>query len=153
MPPSYFETLLGAARPGLDDYWREVSYGQINLEGSRVVGWYRLPQPAAAYRAAETTPSDLDLLAGNCIAAADADVHFPDFAGINLVFNQLLGDSTWGGRRCLELDGVSRCYGITWLWPPASAKPAKVVHEIGHTFGLKHSAAGSGEVYGNLGIL
>ena len=150
MPPSYFEVLLGATRPGLDDYWREVSYGQINLEGSRVVGWYTLPQPAAAYRATETTPSDLDLLAGDCIAAADADVPFPDFAGINLVFNQTVDQATWGGRRCLELDGQSHCYGITWLWPDSAAKLNIVVHETGHTFGLKHSSAGSGEVYGNL---
>lgn len=150
LPPSYFEALLGAAHPGLDDYWREVSYGQINLEGSRVVGWYTLPHPTAAYRRAEMTQADLDVLAGDCIATAAADVHFPDFAGINLVFNQPLDLSTWGGRRCLDLDGETRCYGITWLWPDGAAKLNIVVHETGHAFGLKHSSAGSGEVYGNL---
>ena len=150
MPLAFYEQLFGPARPGLDDYWREVSYGQISLEGSRVNGWYRLLHPVAFYQIPGLAEPDLDLLASDCIAAADADVRFPDFAGINLVFNHLLGDSTWGGRRCLELDGVSRCYGMTWLWPHASATPAKVVHEMGHAFGLQHSSAGSGEVYGNL---
>ena len=46
MAPAYFEDLFGATRPGLADYWREVSYGQISLAGSRMVGWYTLPRPS-----------------------------------------------------------------------------------------------------------
>ena len=144
MTPAYFEELLGAARPSLNDYWREVSYDQINLEGSRTVGWYTLPSPSTDYPT--MTEALLDRLMNDCTRVADADVHFPDYAGINLVFNKTLDEAAWGGRRCLEWDGVSCCYGMTWLWPRASAKPAMVVHEIGHTFGLNHSAAGSDEI-------
>ena len=150
MNQAYFDGLFGAARPGLDNYWREVSYGQINLEGSRTVGWYTLSSPSTAYLAVAEAEARLDRLMDDCTRVADADVHFPDYAGINLIFNKTLDDAAWGGRRCLELDGVSRCYGVTWLWPRAPAKPAMVVHEIGHTFGLNHSAAGSSEIYGNL---
>jgi M6 family metalloprotease-like protein len=145
---AYFEELLGAARPGLDDYWRQVSYGQINLEGSRTVGWYTLPSPSTDYPT--MTEALLDRLMNDCTRVADADVHFPDYAGINLVFNKTLDEAAWGGRRCLERDGVSRCYGVTWLWPRASAKQSTVAHEMGHTFGLQHSSAGSDEIYGNL---
>ncbi len=44
-PVAYFERLLGNAYPGLDHYWREVSYGAISLAGSRVTGWHALPHP------------------------------------------------------------------------------------------------------------
>jgi hypothetical protein len=149
-PLSFFEGLFGAAHPGLDDYWREVSYGQISLAGSRVVGWYTLPRPASAYRNEPAAMTDLDLLAGDCAAAADADVRFPDYVGVNLMFNETLDDAAWGGRKCLALDGEPRCYGMTWLWPRAFAKQYTVVHEMGHTFGLHHSFAGRGEIYSNL---
>jgi hypothetical protein len=38
-PRSWFETLMGTAYPGMDYYWRELSYGNITLTGSVVVGW------------------------------------------------------------------------------------------------------------------
>ena len=150
MPRAYFEGLFGAARPGLADYWREVSYGQINLEGSRTVGWYALPRPSTEYLAVAEAEARLNRLMDDCIQVADADVRFPDYAGINLIFNKTLDEQAWGGRRCLERDGVSRCYGVTWLWPRAFVRQRTVAHEMGHTFGLAHSAAGGDEIYGNL---
>src|SRR5437870_1082666 len=44
-PPSYFRMLLtesGAGTGNLLDYFKDVSYGQIDLTGSRVYGWYSL---------------------------------------------------------------------------------------------------------------
>jgi hypothetical protein len=41
--------LMGSSYPGMDHYWREVSYENINLAGSAVVGWYNLPQPRSYY--------------------------------------------------------------------------------------------------------
>ena len=49
-PVSHFEQLMGSSYPGLDHYWREVSYGNIpDLAGSVVVGWYNLPRPRSYY--------------------------------------------------------------------------------------------------------
>ena len=42
-PVSYYEGLMGASDSGLAHYWRELSYGKINLTGSKVAGWYNLP--------------------------------------------------------------------------------------------------------------
>jgi hypothetical protein len=147
---AYFDGLFSAVRPGLDDYWREVSYGQISLEGSRTVGWYALPLTSAEYLAVTEFEARLDRLMDDCTRVADADVNFPEYTGINLVFNMTLDEKAWGGRRCLERDGVSRCYGMIWLWPREFVRQRTVTHEIGHTFGLMHSVAGGDETYGNL---
>ena len=38
--PSWFDTLVsGTSKPGIDHFWREVSYNNINLSGSQVFGW------------------------------------------------------------------------------------------------------------------
>ena len=53
----------------------------------------------------------------DCTAVADADVFFPDFDGINLVFNQqgdAYGRSRGGGER-LTKDGQTQFYGVTWM--------------------------------------
>jgi hypothetical protein len=48
--PSWFDTLVsGTSKPGIDHFWREVSYNNINLSGSRVFGWYNLPHNRAYY--------------------------------------------------------------------------------------------------------
>ncbi len=134
-----FEKLL-FGEAGLDAYWREASYGRINLAGSKVVGWYTLPQPASFYR--DETGADMDLyrLAADCTAAADADIHFPDYVGIGLAFNLDLKVWSRGGRVCLNLDGQSNCYSAFWVWPANSRNRAVVAHEMGHALGLSHSA-------------
>ena len=48
-PVSHYERMIGASYPGLGHYWNEVSYGNINLTGSVVVGWYNLPHPKSSY--------------------------------------------------------------------------------------------------------
>ena len=49
-PLSWFNTLmLGTSPPGLDHYWRELSFNNVNLTGSAVYGWYTLPQPRSYY--------------------------------------------------------------------------------------------------------
>src|SRR5207245_2130638 len=41
---SWFNTLmLGTTPPGLDHYWRELSFNNVNLTGSAVYGWHTLP--------------------------------------------------------------------------------------------------------------
>jgi hypothetical protein len=48
--PKYYRALMGEEAPGLRDYWREVSYGQIDLAGSRVEGWYLMPHSSGDYK-------------------------------------------------------------------------------------------------------
>jgi hypothetical protein len=138
------EEVMGSTYPGMDHYYREMSEGLANLAGSVVVGWYTLPQPRSYY--VLSGGAALGTLSRDCTAAADADVHFPSFAGINLQFNQRLDCCSWGGSRTLTLDGVTRSYPMTWMadWAIGHSVYA---HEIGHSFGWAHSHGAYGAQY------
>jgi len=94
------------------------------------------------------SPVDLQRLAADCVAAAGGAVDWSRTIGLNLVFNADL-DRPRGGEVCLEVNGGSKCYRATWLWPGWYHNQAIWAHEMGHTFGLKHSSVGSGNGYGN----
>ena len=142
-PVSYYEDLMGSAEPQLGHYWNEVSYGNIpDLRGSRVVGWYNLPRPRSYYYYDRVEDGyiepDHGKLKGDCIAAADADVFFPDFWGINLIFNGDIGIRGFGGSERLTLDGHTRFWGTSTITDGFSRNT--VAHEMGHAFGLRHSS-------------
>jgi M6 family metalloprotease-like protein len=136
-PLSYFQNMYSSIRPGLDHYWRELSYNKVNLQGSTAVDWFTLPRPRSYYVGSTTK---LYQLADDCVAAADSVVFFPNYQGINLVFNDSLGCCAWGGWLFLNLDGQFRRYGITWLPPWGYQNISVVAHEMGHAFGLPHSS-------------
>jgi M6 family metalloprotease-like protein len=137
---------MGTTNPGLDHYWREVSYGNMDLAGSTVAGWYDLPRPMSRYQT--RSGYDEDLLAGDCTRAADAEVSFPAFTNVNLMFNGNPDFYALGGTNTLTLDGQTRTYGMTWM-PRFAYEPGSGVngtgqvwlaHEMGHAFGLPHSS-------------
>ncbi len=143
-PLIYFQNMYSSDRPGLDHYWRELSYNRVNLQGSTAVGWFTLPQPRSYYVGSTT---NLDRLANDCIAVADPVVFFPNYQGINLMFNDRLGCCAWGGWTYLNLDGQSRRYGITWLPPWGYQDITTVAHEMGHAFGMLHSSGSYNQTY------
>jgi len=134
---SWFTTLMSSARPGMDHYWKELSYENINLTGSVVVGWYNLPQPKSYY--VDSNETKLDSLLNDCTAAADADVFFPNYSGINLMFNQDLDCCAWGGSSTLMRDGQTKFYSVTWMPVWGYNQQSVLGHEMGHGFGLPHS--------------
>jgi len=147
-PKTWFETLmLGGAAPGLDHYWREASFGTINLTGSVVLGWYNLPQPRSYYVYGNPEQLDMQRAADDCSGVADAAVFFPDFVGVNLMFNDDLDGPAWGGSANLNRDGQSRSYRMTWLPPWGYESQGPVAHEMGHGFGLPHSSGPYGQTY------
>jgi M6 family metalloprotease-like protein len=140
---SWYENMLGNGNPGLDSYWRESSFENVNVSGSQAAGWYDLPEAKSAYMNGDLP--NLDKLKTDCAAEADADVHFPDFAGINFQFNENIGCCSWGGSTQLTIDGVTRVYRGTWMAPWADFNV--YAHEMGHGFGLPHSSGPYGNVY------
>lgn len=143
----YFQDMYGNSRPGLDHYWREVSYNYVNVQGSGAFGWYTLPHPRSYYVDDDLGETDLGALVNDCTAVADADVYFPDYVGINLMFNDWLGCCAWGGGSYLNLDGVEQSWRTTWEPPWAYSTISVIYHEMGHGFGMPHSSGDYGYVY------
>lgn len=142
-PRSYYEELLtGTARPSMDHYWRELSDGRINLGGSRVVGWYTLPGTRASYF--PNGEFDHDRAVRECTGAADADVDFRQYFGVNMQFN-LNMPASWGGYWYVAADGVNTGMPMTWM--AAWAGHATYGHEIGHSLGLPHSSGPYTQTY------
>lgn len=148
--PSYFAGLMGASWPGINHYWWDVSYNNVDLNGTTVYGWYNLPNPRSYYVYDSNGDGSVELnfsrAADDCTAVADADVFFPAFNAIDLNFNDTLDCCAWGGHWPLNLDGVSRTYGMTWM-PPWSQTIAVYAHESGHSLGFPHSSGPYNQTY------
>ncbi len=152
---SYFTGLMSNTYPGLDHYWREVSYNNINIVGSASQNWKTLPNPRSFYVYDKNSdgdtddPGEADLtpLFNDCTAIHDADVYFPNFVGINLMFNDLLDCCAWGGSRTATLDGVTKNYRVTWEPPWGYENHGVMAHEMGHGWGWPHSSGPYGATY------
>lgn len=143
-PASWFEGAISSMYPGANHYWQQISYNQANINGSIVVGWYNLPRPKSYYTQAN---GEIDWwrVRDDCSAAADPDVYFPDFYGVNFWMNAQIGCCAWGGYGWpLNLDGSGKIYGMTWIGPGGYDHQGIIAHEMGHGFDLPHSAASDG---------
>ncbi len=147
---AYYDRLMLGDPDSVDKFWREVSYGAINLAGSKAFGWFQMAKPASAYR--RGSQPDLDALARDCTATADRAagkaLYFPKYAGLNLVFSECI-DRSRGGAMELTLDGRRQTYRVTWVCPGYASSHQIFSHEIGHSFGLTHSEDAQGSEYGN----
>jgi len=148
---AYVQGLMGSVRPGLDFYWREVSFNNINIVGSVVVGWVTLPNPRSYYvydiGGDGSTNFDFTRATNDCTALADPTVYFPDFSGIQMLFNDNLDGYAWGGSRYLSLDEVPKLYSTTWYPPWGYNNQSVIGHEMGHGLGLPHSSGPYGATY------
>jgi M6 family metalloprotease-like protein len=140
-PKSWYEAMFAATTPSLSHYFNEQSYQTIDLNGSTVVGWITLPQTKAYYfNSGAPSGPDYDKVSSDVIAQLDPTTNFANYDGINVILNDPAGDvGGRGGRRYLTLDGQSRTWGIT-VNNPTDNLFNLLAHEMGHAFGMDHSA-------------
>ena len=155
--PAFFLAQLGTTAPGFNHYFREVSYGTINLDGSAVApAWVALPHPRSFYIAAGKPSSTfLDELFKDCTGAASTGIDFSRFYGINLMFNGKLDDAAWGGQTPHTLNGLNKAWPSTWMPYLSETDPfgwrnhSILAHEMAHAFGAPHSESPDGDEYGS----
>jgi M6 family metalloprotease-like protein len=151
-PLEFFKNMYRNAYPGLDHYWQEASYGVINLTGSTAAGWYTMPSTAVSYYDGYGNLNATKAY-DDCIGAADAEVDFSKFYGVNLMFNALVGyyAAGYGSLGYYDLEGENRYAGITWTFPGAYGDLSVLVHEMGHGYAFPHSFINNGTfAYGNV---
>ena len=135
-PLSFFEDYMDF----MDDYWREVSYENINLVGSVEEDWVNLPDPHDDYFEDDDTIKFFKA-ASECMAEFDDDVFFPDFDGINFMYNQNLKGYSWGGSYDIDIDGEVKNYPMTWMAHSHWSTTQNILgQEMGHSFGLPHES-------------
>ena len=144
---TFFQNMYANTPGGLDHFWREVSYDQIDVVGSTATNWYTLPQNQSFYVSTpgSGTTANLSALFDDTISTVDTTVNFSEsgsggpYAGINMMFNGLLDCCAWGGSRFATIDGVTKSWRVTWEPPWGYADEAVIAHEMGHGFGLPHA--------------
>lgn len=117
-------TEMGAGTGGAFDYWRDVSFGHLDLTGSKVFGWFTMNNHKV---------QDLPGLGRNSFVSWGIDtarlngVDLSPFFGIIVVFNVVTDSGASGG--------VQMVLG----YKPNEWSPTFNSHEMGHLFGLDHS--------------
>ncbi len=136
---AFVQDMFGSAPGQINHWWKEVSYGRVNLDGSVVLGWYDLPQPRETYIRGTDSDTQIDdeRLTRECIATADADVDFSRFYGVNTFFNSGFNPFGvgFGKARVVDQDGAG-IMATTAISAPAWTRHTGVIHEMSLAMGL-----------------
>lgn len=143
LPVSRYEAMYANSFGGADDFYREVSDGRINIQGTRIYGWYTLPRARSSY--VINDQANLNQLFNDCTRQADPDVDFKQVVGMAMHFNAFLDCCSWGGSRTATLDGVTKTFAT--MWNASWARSGTSWHEMGHSIGLPHSGGPYGRTY------
>lgn len=152
--PSRVERVVGSEYPGMQQYFAELAWDPGIMAGNAVTSvWHDLPEARSYYVKDDRT--ELGLLANDCTQAAEAEVDFTNYRGINLQFSGRLASRSgppydvlsYGGSWTLTLDRTSRAWGMTWMTIGHAENYVVYAHEMGHALGWPHSSGRYGDEY------
>ncbi|QJR12074.1 hypothetical protein DSM104443_03157 [Usitatibacter rugosus] len=130
-----FFTEAGKGQGMMFDFWRDMSFGKVDLTGSKVFGWFDLPLTFDEFnKLGGEPPAGRDEKLELCRKAAKG-VKLDDFYGTVVVWNDDRGEF-WGTTKRVALT-------------PSSLVPAAAGHEMGHGYGMNHSMGWPRIVYGD----
>ena len=139
---SFVQDMFGDDVGQINHWWKQVSYDRVNIDGSLVLGWYTLPGSRRDYVRGDDTDDDVDdeRLTRECMHAADADVDFSRFFGVNTFFNSGFNPHAvgFGEPRFIALDNAG-AMATTAISSPAWASHTSVLHEMALALGLPRS--------------
>ena len=146
---AYFRGMYASTYPGLDHYWREASYGAMNVAGSTAVGWYTLPKPKSAYQI-DSFRLKWNELFMDCAALADPEVNFAEYYGVHLMLNSsahCCATSTLVDG--VTLDNVTKTWPVEFIPPWGYTDIAVTQHEMAHGLGLRWHSYSGANAYGH----
>jgi hypothetical protein len=144
-PRRYFEKIMTSRTHGIERYFAQISNGGVSLVGSVTTDWLDLGRSRKGYMS--SGEFDTQMALQDALAALPAALDARKFAGIIIVFNDdVFGPSVagYGGRSTVEIGGEMQSFGVCWV---TFYDQALLAHELGHTFGLPHSAGSYGKSY------
>jgi len=138
-PVDYYQKMFsetGAGLHGVFDFWRDVSYGNLDLTGTVVKGWYTANTTVAQFNVMNRSDQ-----INVCATPADNDVDFSKFAGVFVLTNHTnLNGPLFGGEPPTPINGTT----YTSLGRGAAEEDQQlngILHETGHSLAVRHSRA------------
>ena len=147
----YFEALFGTQWPGLQHYFKEVSYGKMSISPS-ILGWVNLPKASSYYHDGITAgaPSwNADKILDDLMPQIEAKMDPSTIGMINVIPNITDNNGhSWATKYHYLRNGKDFWIRTTVDNPPQLN--AVFVHEMGHEFGFDHTSGHYDNPYDSL---